>query len=67
MCLQFYTGCNVQEDKNSSDDLKAALVGAINDWNNVLLYTEYQDEPTKSVSAAKTDDNLLPVAVRYNF
>lgn len=67
MGLQLYTGWNVQEDKNSSADLKAALVGAMYDWNNVLLYTEYQDETTKSVSGAKTDDNRLAVGVRYNF
>ncbi|BEU03617.1 phosphoporin PhoE [Agarivorans sp. OAG1] len=67
MGLQLYTGWNVQEDKNSSADLKTALVGAMYDWNNVLLYTEYQDETTKSVSGAKEDDNRLAVGVRYNF
>ncbi|WP_411991558.1 porin [Agarivorans sp. DSG3-1] len=67
MGLQLYTGWNYQEDKNSEADLKTALVGAMYDWNNVLLYTEYQDETVKSTSGNKTDDNRLALGVRYNF
>ncbi|WP_427978564.1 porin [Agarivorans sp.] len=67
MGLQLYTGWNYQEDKNSAADLKTALVGAMYDWNNIIMYTEYQDKTTKSVAGATTDDNRLAVGIRYNF
>ncbi|WP_432459551.1 porin [Agarivorans sp. QJM3NY_25] len=67
MGLQLYTGWNYQEDKHSAAELKTGLVGAMYDWNDILLYTEYQDSSSKSVSGAVTDDNRLAAGVRYNF
>ncbi|MGY5453165.1 porin [Agarivorans sp. MS3-6] len=69
MGLQLYTGWNVQDDKaaNSLGELKEGYVGAMYDWNNILLYTEYRNSKEKDVVGVKTDDNRLAAGVRYNF